>query len=371
MKSWIKNTILLIMAWAIALGGTELALRLFGDNVLALGNQFVFYRFDPKLGWSNNPNSRGYLTRAEYSIPVEINSVGMRDREPPPRVEGRKRIAVLGDSFVWGVGARYGERFTEVLQRKLPRFDVLNYGVSGYGTTQELAQLDSVLDAKPDYVVVALCLSNDVTDSISPFGQGYNRPFARRGPDGKVEIAGYPLVNVRAIGVKLIGADSGIRLLALVNMAREAMAGPNPALNAPRFNTDLQVADLELYMPDDKLTPEARERKRKALDIEADLLAEMNAEVTRRIGAGRFLVALVPTKWEVMPQLLPAIARSNENGDQLLARLRARGVETLDPRGKFTAEDFWRKDGHWNAEGHVVFADALAERLSTQPALHP
>ena len=371
MKSWIKNAILLVIAWAMALGGIELALRLFGDNVLALGNQFVFYRFDPKLGWSNNPNSHGYLTRAEYSIPVDINSVGMRDREPPPRVEGRKRIAVLGDSFVWGVGARYGERFTEVLQRKLPRFDVLNYGVSGYGTTQELAQLDGALDAKPDYVVVALCLSNDVTDSISPFGQGYNRPFARRGPDGKVEITGYPLVNVRAIGVKLIGADSGIRLLALVNMAREAMAGPDPALNAPRFKTDLQVADLELYMPDDKLTSDARERKRKALDIEADLLAEMNAEVTRRLGAGHFLVALVPTKWDVMPQLLPANARSNENGDQLLARLRARGVETLDPRGKFTAEDFWRKDGHWNPEGHVVFADALAERLAAQPVLRP
>ncbi|WP_298353302.1 SGNH/GDSL hydrolase family protein [Rhodoblastus sp.] len=371
MKSWIKNAILLVVAWAMALGGIELALRLFGDNVLALGNQFVFYRFDPKLGWSNNPNSHGYLTRSEYSIPVDINSVGMRDREPPPRVEARKRIAVLGDSFVWGVGARYGERFTEVLQRKLPQFDVLNYGVSGFGTTQELEQLDGVLDAKPDYVIVALCLSNDVTDSISPFGQGYNRPFARRGQDGKVEITGYPLVNVRAIGVKLIGADSGIRLLALVNMAREAMAGPNPALNAPRFKTDLYVADFELYTPDDKLAPEARERKRKALDIEADLLAEINAEVTSRLGAGHFLVALVPTKWEVMPQLLPTNARSNENGDQLLARLRARGVETLDPRGKFTAEDFWRTDGHWNPEGHVVFADALAERLAAQPVLRP
>ncbi len=172
MKSWIKNATLLVIAWAVALGGIELALRVFGDDVLALGNQFVFYRFDPKLGWSNRPNSHGYLTRAEYRIPVEINSVGMRDREPPPRLQGRQRIAVLGDSFVWGVGAQYGQRFTEVLQRKLPRLDVLNYGVSGYGTTQELAQLDGVLDAKPDYVIVALCLSNDVTDFDQPLRPG-------------------------------------------------------------------------------------------------------------------------------------------------------------------------------------------------------
>jgi hypothetical protein len=362
--NWIKNTIVLVVAWGVALLGIELALRMFGDDVLAIGNQSRFYRFDPELGWNNTPNSNGYLARLEYRVEVRINSQGMRDREPLPLAAGAKRIAVLGDSFTWGVGASYGERFTELLEQQLPNVDVLNYGVSGFGTTQQLVQLNNVLAAKPDYVVLALCLSNDVGDAITPFQQGYNKPFARRGGDGRVEIAGYPLINVKAMGDKLIGADSDLRLFGAINLLHRALAGPNPATKDPRFRTDPTASAEGLYTPDDILSIDARMRKKAALDIEADLLGMMNDKVTAALGAGRFLVAFVPTKIEVIPELWDTNTRGYEEGDQLLERLHVRDIDVLDPRGEFGAEDFWRRDGHWNREGHRVFARVLGEYLA-------
>jgi hypothetical protein len=359
MKGLAINALVFLGACIIALIGIEIALRIFGDDVLAMGNQFLFYQFDDELGWSNRPNTTGYFARAEYRNQIRINSLGMRDREPLPISEGLFRIAVLGDSFVWGVGADYGERFTEILEKNLERAEVLNYGVSGYGTTQEFIQLDTVLAGKPDYVILAFTLSNDVMESVSSFRTGYNKPFARRGKDRGVEITGYPLINGKAMGPALVGVGSDIRLFALFNMLRAKLNGPNPATKDPRFKTDFTIGDLQLYTRDENLTEEQKQQKHAALDIVADLIAEMRAKVEDRLGNGRFLVAFVPTKLEIFPSKIQA----NEMGDQLLARLRARGIDVLDPRELFSPEDFWRRDGHWNAQGHQLFAKVLGNYL--------
>ncbi len=361
MKDRLGNIVVTFIACVISLLGMEFALRLFGDDVLAMGNQFVFFRFDEKLGWYNNPDTTGYFARAEYRIKIDINSQGMRDREPLPPNASQRRVAVLGDSFVWGVGVEYGERFTELLEKQMPGTDALNYGVSGFGTTQELVLLDSVLQQKPDQVVVALCLSNDVMESVSPFRQGYNKPFARRGANGSAEVTGYPLLNVKAMGPTLIGADSGIRLLYLYNMVEQKLAGEPTETRAERFKTAFTIGDDNLYGRDEFLTSAQREQKQLAFDLEADLLRQMKQKVDAALGPGRFLVAFVPTKVELTSSDKISGA---EIGDQLLKRLRALNIDVVDPRSAFTAEEFLRRDGHWNTKGHQLFANILAERLS-------
>ncbi len=368
MKPWITNSLVVAGACAVMLGGIELALRTFGDDVLAMGNQFAFFRFDDRLGWNNLAGARGYFARSEYRIDVSINSLSMRDREPLPADAPLQRVAVLGDSFVWGVGAEYGERFTEVLEADAPQLDVWNYGVSGFGTTQEYLQLDTVLARKPDYVVVAFCLSNDVMETVYPFRTGYNKPFAKRGDDGRVEVSGYPLLNTKAMGKTLVGADSNIRLIAVLDLLLNRLRKPDPALGSPRFKTAFTIEDSKLYTADDRLSDEERKQKTAALDIDADLIAMMQQKVERVLGVGRFVLAFVPTKAE-----LPSSTHvSNEVGDQLLKRLHARGVAVLDTRAQFNADDFWKRDGHWNAQGHQTFARALKAYLAGKlPAPHP
>lgn len=93
---------------------------------------------------------------------VRTNSCGMRDREHSIiKQPGIFRIALLGDSFTFGWGVEQSQTFAarmeEALNRGLqkPKFEVLNFGVPGYSTFQEVARFEErALDFAPDAVVV-------------------------------------------------------------------------------------------------------------------------------------------------------------------------------------------------------------------------
>jgi lysophospholipase L1-like esterase len=52
-------------------------------------------------------------------------------------VPAKRRIAVVGDSFTFGLEVRYEDTWPYQLERALgPEFRVLNLGVDGYGVDQ-------------------------------------------------------------------------------------------------------------------------------------------------------------------------------------------------------------------------------------------
>ena len=68
------------------------------------------------------------------------NSIGMRsDREYPLQIsEKRKRIVLLGDSYTAGDGVSNGERFSDLLEQSHTHLDVMNFGLNGSGTDQQV-----------------------------------------------------------------------------------------------------------------------------------------------------------------------------------------------------------------------------------------
>ena len=127
----------------------------------------------------------GLGTKAEAYI--RINSAGLRDREHTKiKPANTLRLAILGDSYAEALQVSMKETFWAVLERELAKcpylsgrqVEVINFGVSGYGTAQELMTLrHKVWDYSPDIVILAFLTGNDVTDNLRAFGSDPMRPY--------------------------------------------------------------------------------------------------------------------------------------------------------------------------------------------------
>ena len=172
MRSRLANLMLLLGSTLLGLVLAELiTLGLEPDSLRTLPetfDEFRFFQFDRRLGWSPIPNLRGRHKGPDFDYPVSHNQEGMRDRDEIPRRKAdpdRLRIAFLGDSFVWGFGVAAEHRFTDLLGRH-PRIEPLNFGVSAYGPVQYLLMLDRVLEFHPDLVIIGFTFCNDFSDAL-------------------------------------------------------------------------------------------------------------------------------------------------------------------------------------------------------------
>ncbi|MEK7794792.1 MAG: SGNH/GDSL hydrolase family protein [Candidatus Hydrogenedentota bacterium] len=114
----------------------------------------------------------------DFVLSVDTNSYGFRDDEFSIAEDSTKvRIALLGDSYLFGHGVTVAERLDTHLARVLEReglsAEVMNCGVPGWGTrTEILFALDHLEELRPDIVVLVFCgndPSNDRGDVIPRF----------------------------------------------------------------------------------------------------------------------------------------------------------------------------------------------------------
>jgi len=166
---WAARVGVLLVSVLLTLMLAEGALRLLGVEYPS------FYVADPVLGMALRPGAEGRFT-GEGDAHVRINSAGMRDRERPrEKPPGTYRIALLGDSFALAKQVDVDDAFPRLVERALAtdcaalegrRVDVLNFGVSGYGTGREWLLLRERSWAfEPDLVALAFLTGNDLIDN--------------------------------------------------------------------------------------------------------------------------------------------------------------------------------------------------------------
>ncbi len=143
----------------------------------------------PYLGWFHIPDTGGlwYSEYGEYQAEVRINARGLRDEEIPyDNPSGAFRILVLGDSFVEGLQVSLEETFARQLQTQLNhgdrRVEVINAGVSGWGTDQEaIFYAVEGFRYQPDLVLLCLFTGNDILNNYAPLEvsrmKGVQKPF--------------------------------------------------------------------------------------------------------------------------------------------------------------------------------------------------
>ena len=112
----------------------------------------------------------GFFTRRWLrSGAVRLNASGFRERAfTNAKARGAYRIAVVGDSFTFGNGIRQQDRYSDLLQSRLPdHFEVLNFGTPGANTPEHRTLLSHLLPAiNPDFVLLQWYV-NDVEDDDS------------------------------------------------------------------------------------------------------------------------------------------------------------------------------------------------------------
>jgi len=159
---------------------------------------FTVMDYDAVLGWKMKPNISGTIDMVDVEgIPVRSNSLGFWDRDfPIQKTSGRSRILFLGDSFTWGLGVRESERFTNVLAAANPQWEILNFGVPGYGTDQSLLVWQHLaLRYQPDVVVLTV-YENDYGDNVSSVRSGRRKPYFELKEGDRIEVRNIP-VNAR------------------------------------------------------------------------------------------------------------------------------------------------------------------------------
>jgi hypothetical protein len=164
-RALLVNGFLALAAMGGALAVTEVVVRIVSPQPTGLSHQDRY-----GLGM-HYPGITRYLP--QYGHDVSFNSVGMRDREHTlEKPTGVFRILLLGDSFMEALQVPFEASLPYLLEKQLgertgKQVEVVNAGVSGWGTDDELRYLTQYgLQYQPDLVVVAMTLHNDISDNL-------------------------------------------------------------------------------------------------------------------------------------------------------------------------------------------------------------
>ncbi len=159
----------------------EIGLRLLQPaRLFSSGRERDFFcRFDPELGWAPLQNITALQKKGDLSGLVHQNKYGLRgpDDMQLNKTAGKRRVLVLGDSYAWGYGVNQTELFSAPKVHGT-NDEILNFGVSGYGTDQEYLfyQRDGI-NFVVDEVVVAFNPYNNVAHNLAPKQYGYLKPY--------------------------------------------------------------------------------------------------------------------------------------------------------------------------------------------------
>lgn len=181
-RTWKRRLLLLSIGLGIGLLVAEVTLRLLPLRF----RPAVAYEPDVHCGARLRPNQSGWQYK-EGNCRVFVNSRGLRDREHTVnKPAGVYRIAVLGDSYAEAAQVDQTETFWAVLEEQLQQclpagyqgIEVINFGVSGYGTAQELQMLRHyVHEYEPDLVLLAFLSANDIRNNSRALEPAKSRPF--------------------------------------------------------------------------------------------------------------------------------------------------------------------------------------------------
>jgi lysophospholipase L1-like esterase len=328
-------TVLLVLA---GLGVAEVALRLFDPRYLDRTRGPDVY--SERLGWKLRPGFQGFV----HDTWTTVNDGGYRGRDHAAgKAPGRIRIVMLGDSITFGHRVRDDQTFSALLASRTGRFEVLNLGVEGYGTDQELIVLqEEGLRRHPDVVILNFCSNDVLNNALDRDHQDGRTPkpyFTLDGAELRLHDEGLRLSPLRR-GVQWLADEAHLygRLGDLLPRLQVAVRGSEPPADAPRLMGRPEAVEVSIR------------------------LVRQIAEVSRRAGARVLLVMHADE-----PGLLGRSRLSSRVSESPLLA----GLPVLDMAKGFRARGLGLDDvlldyqGHLTPFGNLVVAQEIEVALAS------
>lgn len=376
---------LILLGLFLGLAVTEGTLRLIGFEYEN------FYEMNPVIGSVLRPGAHGWW-REEGQGLVSINSLGMRDIERPiAKPPNTFRVAILGDSYAEALQVNREQGFAVQLESALGRcqfagkktIEVLNFGVSGFGTVQELLMYrERAKLFQPDVVLILFLSGNDLAENLPGLRTDEARPYMQL--ENGVWVTTGALQRSRGFMIRhtwwwrtLVNMAHFSRTLQLLNRVKNRWAQAQLTLDIPNNSLSSSEPGLNDFIYAPPRTPWAND----AWQITEGLLSELVREIRANASEPLLVTATNPIQVTPHHSLRAAHAKMLGVADLLYAERRleewSRRSDTriipLAPRMQVYAEEnqvylhgFFntRMDGgHWNAAGHALAAEIVGEKL--------
>ena len=381
-RELILAAVVLIVLPAVA----ELALRITGVQF-----EPQLYVPDQVRGWALRAGVNG-VVHEEIRQAVRINSHGFRDRERNyEKSEGTVRIAVLGNSWTEALQVPQEKTYPAVLEEELQkpecfkgkRVEVLNFGVAGYSTGQELLTLQQeVWKYRPDLVLLAFYPARDIANNVRELNNAANPDhspyYVYR--DGKLSedttFRDLQVLQPRQIALQKLryDVDDHVYLLQAVNALQRSakLRLATAAIKERAEKHGLEHLEYSIYAP-----PES-DVMRNAWRVTEGLLGLMRDEVQAH--SADFRLVVLATRPQVLPDSVKRAALEEKLGvkefsyaDRQIAEFGRREnipVTLLAPTLSAYAQahriylngfnDHNWGTGHWNETGHRLAAETIA-----------
>jgi hypothetical protein len=276
-------------------------------------------QYDPELTYILKPG-RCTFANVEFNTELRINRAGLRDDDAALEAP---EVIVLGDSYAMGWGVQQDEMFGRVLARS-SGLNVLNAGISSYGTARELKLLDR-LDTSRLKVLVVQYNGTDVVENL-----------AFRDHTGTIPILGAAEYQAT---VDWYQARQGYwpgKYLSGLFMKITGLETPEP--NAPRMPASMSSVE------------------------EATLFLNVLAHGTHKPLDSVKVIVFEASEQIRPPRSFLANVAVLSRGDDQPAHVRR--LHALDVAPLLEESDFYSLDDHLRASGHEKIGKALAELVS-------
>lgn len=312
---------------ALACGVAEIAVRLTGRlpwRYVSVDPRIpVLNDFDPELGWKPKPGAYVIPPFTAGAKSTHITIQPDRSRATGTPGDRARELLLVGCSFTFGWGVNDQDSFAWKLQEQLPRYEVSNHGVGGYGTYQSLLTLERLLADGPPPARV-----------LYGYMQGHEfRNVAH--PVWTFSLTKYARQRMVEVPFCTVDGDGHLHRQAPERYPEWPLQGHSALVN---------------FLEESYMRRKVPERTAQAQAVTDQLLLEM-AELCRRHGV----------KFGMLLLLADDAMR-----DHYVRLLREHDVELIDCARPLTPDKKVPGDGHPNELLHAEWADCIAAALTAE-----